>query len=89
MSAARAVDELEAMLTGRGIGGRMVRADEPAADMAVLSVRRDLTVWLRSCSVSWKKADGSYARRQLSDLVDVEEQIVCTHEELDATSTRA
>ena len=89
MSAAHAVDELEAMLTGRGIGGRMVRADEPAADMAVLSVRRDLTVWLRSCSVSWKKADGSYARRQLADLVDVAEQIVCTHEELDATGTRA
>ena len=57
--------------------------------MAVLSVRRDLTVWLRSCSVSWKKADGSYARRQLADLVDVAEQIVCTHEELDATGTRA
>jgi hypothetical protein len=89
MTVGRAVDELEAMLTGRGIGGRMVRADEPTADMAVLSVRRDLTVWLRSCSVSWRKPDGSYARQQLSDLVDVEEQIVCTHEELDVAGTRA
>jgi hypothetical protein len=89
MSAARAVDELEAMLTGRGIGGRMVRVDEPAVDMAVLSVRRDLTVWLRSCTVSWKKPDGSYERRELSDLEDVAEQIVCTHEELDATGARA
>ena len=89
MKVGSAVDELEAMLTGRGIGGRMVRADEPTADMAVLSVRRDLTVWLRSCSVSWRKPDGSYARQQLSDLVDVEEQIVCTHEELDVAGTRA
>jgi hypothetical protein len=87
MSAARAVDQLEAMLSGRGIGGRMVRVDEPSADMAVLSVRRDLTVWLRSCSVSWKKADGNYERRQLCDLEDVAEQIVCTHEELDATGS--
>jgi hypothetical protein len=79
-----AVNELEAMLTDRGIGGRIVRADEPAAGLSVLSVRRDLTVWCHGGKVSWKTTGGSYERRPLADLVDVAERIVCTHEELDA-----
>ena len=66
------------------IGGRLVRVDEPAARLAVLSISRDLTIWCHGGTVSWKTADGSYERRPLSDLVDVAEQIVCTHEELEA-----
>jgi hypothetical protein len=77
------------MLTERGIGGRLVRVDESAAGLAVLSVSRDLTVWCHGGTVSWKMPDGRYERRPLSDLVDVAEQIICTHEELEAVGTPA
>jgi hypothetical protein len=81
----RAVNELEAMLADRGMGGRLVRADGP--DMAVLSVSCDLTVWCHSGTASWRTADGSYQRLALADLVDVAEQIVWAHEELRAAAT--
>jgi hypothetical protein len=77
-----AVNELEAMLGSRGMAGRLVRADEPAAGMSVLSISRDLTVWCHSGTASWKAADGSYQRLPMADLVDVAEQIVWAHEEL-------
>ena len=83
----QAVNELEAMLAGRGLGGRLVRADEPGASMSVLSVSRDLTVWCHSGTASWRAADGSYQRMPLSDLVDVEEHIVWAHEELRAAAS--
>jgi hypothetical protein len=81
-----AVNELEAMLGGRGLAGRLVRADEPAAGMSVLSISRDLTVWCHSGTASWRAADGSYPRLPLADLVDVAEQIVWAHEELRAAA---
>jgi hypothetical protein len=83
----RAVDELEAMLGNRGLGGRLVRADQPDAAISVLSVSQDLTVWCRSGTASWRSADGTYQRLSLTDLVDVAEQIVWTHEELRAAAT--
>jgi hypothetical protein len=83
----QAVNELEAMLGARGLGGRMVRADEKAAGMSVLSVSRDLTVWCHSGQASFRGADGSYQRLPLSDLVDAAEQIVWAHEELHAATT--
>jgi hypothetical protein len=83
----QAVNELEAMLADRGLGGRLVRADEPNASMSVLSVSRDLTVWCHSGTASWRAADGTYQRLSLSDLVDVTEQIVLAHEELREAAT--
>jgi hypothetical protein len=83
----RAVSELEAMLGARGLGGRLVRADEPGAAVSVLSVSRDLTVWCHSGIASWRSSDGSYQRQAMTDLVDVAEQIVWTHEELRAAET--
>ena len=74
------------MLTERGIGGRLVRVDEPETGMSVLSVTRDLTIWVQGDYVSWKRADGSYQRRPITDLVDVTEEIVCSHEELEPRS---
>jgi hypothetical protein len=85
----QAVNELEAMLAGRGLGGRLVRADEPGASMSVLSVSRDLTVWCHSGTASFRAADGSYQRLPLADLVDAAEQIVWAHEELRAASGAA
>jgi len=82
-----AVNELEAMLGSRGMAGRLVRADEPASGMSVLSISRDLTVWCHSGTASWRAADGkSYPRLPLADLVDVAEQIVWAHEELRAAA---
>jgi hypothetical protein len=72
---------LERMLSDRGLG-HMVRADAPAAAMSVLSIRRDLTVWVRSRVVSWTGRTGHREWREFSDLVDAAEQIVCAHEEL-------
>ncbi len=83
----QAVNELEAMLDGRGLGGRLVRADEPASCMSVLSVSCDLTVWCHGGTASWRAANGSYQRLPLTDLVDVAEHIVWAHEELRAAAT--
>lgn len=74
---------LERMLSDRGLG-HMVRADAPASGMSVLSIRRDLTVWIRSRVVSWTGRSGHREWREFSDLVDAAEQIVCAHEELAA-----
>ena len=48
LSARQAARELEMMLGERGVGGQLVRADQPASDMSVLSVCRGLTVWCGS-----------------------------------------
>jgi hypothetical protein len=77
----QAASMLEQMLSGRGIG-HIVRADAPASGMAVLSIRRDLTVWCRSRVVSWTTRSGHREWRAFSDLVDAAEQIVCANEEL-------
>jgi hypothetical protein len=82
----QAVNELEAMLGGRGLGGRLVRADHRDVAMSVLSVSRDLTVWCHSGTASWRAADGTYERLPLTDLVDVSEKIVWAHEELRAAA---
>jgi hypothetical protein len=81
LSAEQAVDELEAMLADRGLGGRLVRADEPGGQISVLSVSRHLTVWRYGKTLSWRAHEGAYQQMQVYDLVDVAEQIVCAHEE--------
>ena len=78
---AQAVDELQAMLADRGLGGRMVRADEPAADISVLSISRHLTVWRHGTTISWRIQGAEYEQMQVVDLADVAEQIIRAHEE--------
>jgi hypothetical protein len=57
-----------------------VRADDPAADMAVLSIASGLTVWCRSAA-AWLRAPGVAAQRWgYSDLVELGEQAVQAHE---------
>ncbi len=82
LSPSEAVSELAEMLAERGLGGRLVRADEPAIAMSVLSVSYDLTVWCHGGTASWRRQDGGYDRYPLADLVDVAERVVCAHEEL-------
>lgn len=77
----QAAATLERMLAERGLG-HIVRADAPASGMSVLSIRRGLTVWVRSRVVSWTSRSGGREWREFSDLVDAAEQIVCAHEEL-------
>ncbi len=77
----QAAATLERMLADRGLG-HIVRADAPASGMSVLSIRRGLTVWVRSRVVSWTTRTGGREWREFSDLVDAAEQIVCAHEEL-------
>ncbi|HMH92790.1 MAG TPA: hypothetical protein VK586_17095, partial [Streptosporangiaceae bacterium] len=81
LSAEQAEDELEVMLTERGLGSRLLRADEPGGQISVLSVSRHLTVWRYGKTLSWRAHEGAYQRMQVYDLVDVGEQIVCAHEE--------
>ncbi len=83
LSARQAAWELETMLDERGFRGRMVRADQPASDMSVLSVCRGLTVWCRSGVVSLTTADGGRERWNYADLVEAAEQTVRRHEELE------
>jgi hypothetical protein len=72
------VDELEDMLVGRGLSS-IVRAD--ANGISVLSISQHLTVWRHGGSVTWRAASGQYQRLDLSDTVEVAEQIVAAHEE--------
>jgi hypothetical protein len=81
LSAGQAVDELEAMLTDRGLGARIVRADEPSGDITVLSISRHLTVWRHGKTLSWRAAGGDYQQMHVVDLVDIAEQIICAHED--------
>jgi hypothetical protein len=77
----QAVDELEQMLADRGLGGRMVRADERSGDISVLSISRHLTVWRYGKTLSWRAHAGEYQQMYVADLMDITEQIICAHEE--------
>lgn len=83
LSARQAARELETMLGERGVGGQLVRADQPASDMSVLSVCRGLTVWCRSGVVSLTTPEGARERWNYADLVEVTEQTVRRYEELE------
>ena len=72
------LDELQAMLAARGMAG-IVRAD--AGSISVLSISRYLTVWRNGPTISWRAASGGYQHFDLTDIVDVVEQIVWAHEE--------
>jgi hypothetical protein len=82
MTATEAVRELQTALEGRGFTGRLVRADDPAGDMSVLSVSDGLAVWCRA-GVAWLRVPGREGLRwPFGDLVEVAEQAVRVHEEL-------
>src|SRR5690242_1508180 len=83
LSARQAARELETMLGERGVGGQLVRADEPASDLSVLSVCRGLTVWCGSGVVSLTTPEGARERWNYADLVEVAEQTVRRYEELE------
>ncbi|MGH3229319.1 MAG: hypothetical protein ACRDOA_12185 [Streptosporangiaceae bacterium] len=83
LSARQAARELEAMLDGRGFGRGLVRDDQPARDMSILSVRRGLTVWCQAGVVSLTTPWGSSQRWNYADLVEAAEQTVRRYEELD------
>jgi hypothetical protein len=85
-TAREAMTELEQELSGRGFDGRLVRADDHAGDMAVLSIASGLTVWCRSAA-AWLRAPGTAAQQwSYCDLVEVGEQAVQAHETLVATA---
>jgi hypothetical protein len=80
VTAGDAMTELEKDLSNRGFGGRLVRADDTAADMAVLSIASGLTVWCRS-AMAWLRSPGAAARQwSYCDLVEVGEQAIQAHE---------
>jgi hypothetical protein len=86
ITARDAMTELEKDLSTRGFSGRLVRADDHAADMAVLSIASGLTVWCRSAA-AWLRAPGVAAQQwSYSDLVEVGEQAVQAHEMIVATA---
>jgi hypothetical protein len=81
VNAKDAMRELEAALTARGFEG-LVRADDTAADMAVMSVASGLTVWCRA-GAAWLRAPGGNGQRWgYADLVEVTEQAVEGYETL-------
>jgi hypothetical protein len=83
LTSCQVAKELEELLVERGIGRRLVRSEELVSDIAVLSIRADLTIWCRNSTVSWTASDGSSERRIFADVAEVTEQIVRLHEELD------
>jgi hypothetical protein len=72
----RAGRVLEHMLIDRGLGEGLLRVEEPATGISVLSIRPGLTVWCRPGVIRWQTRRGSYAGRRTTDLVDVAEEIV-------------
>jgi hypothetical protein len=79
-SASDAMTGLEKDLGTRGFNGKLVRADDPAGDMAVLSIASGLTIWCRSAS-AWLRAPGAAVQQwSYSDLVEVGEQAVQAYE---------
>ena len=83
LSARQAARELEAMLDERGFGRGLVRDDQPARDLSILSVRRGLTVWCQAGAVSLTTPWGSSQRWDYADLVEAAEQTVRHYEELE------
>lgn len=80
MPAAAAMTAIEEGLTARGFAGKMVRADNPDADIAVLSVLGGLTVWCWG-GTAWVHAPGLISDQWgYCDLVEVAEQTVEAHE---------
>jgi hypothetical protein len=79
-TAGEAMTELEKDLGTRGFAGRLVRADDPGADMAVLSIANGLTLWCRS-GAAWLRAPGTAVQQWgYCDLVEVAEQAVQEYE---------
>jgi hypothetical protein len=79
-TAGEAMTELEKDLGTRGFGDKLVRADDPGADMAVLSIAGGLTVWCRS-GAAWLRAPGAPVQQwKFYDLVEVAEQAVRAYE---------
>jgi len=85
LSARQAATELEAMLSARGLGGRLLRADQPAAGISVLCVPRGLTVCCRDGTVSLRTPAGHSQHWTYADLVEVTERAVWIHEEIGHT----
>jgi hypothetical protein len=83
LSARQAAGELQAMLDQWGFTGRLDRADEPGADLSVLSFCRDLTVRCRSGVVSLATPEGPRQRWNYADLVEAADQTVRLYEELE------
>lgn len=78
--ASEAMALVEAGLADRGFGGTTVRADDPAADTATLSVCGELTVWCRA-GCAWLRVLGLDGQAcGYGDLVEVAEQAVAVHE---------
>jgi hypothetical protein len=79
-TAGEAMTELEKDLGTRGFAGKLVRADDPGADMAVLSIANGLTLWCRS-GTAWLRAPGTAVRQwSYYDLVEIAEQAVQEYE---------
>jgi hypothetical protein len=79
-TAGEAMTGLEKDLGTRGLAGKLVRADDPGADMAVLSIASGLTVWCRS-GAAWLRAPGTAVQQwSYCDLVEVAEQAVQAYE---------
>lgn len=78
--ASEAMALVEAGLADRGFGATMVRADDPAADTATLSLGGTLTVWCRA-GRAWLRVLGLDGQAcGYGDLVEVAEQAVAVHE---------
>jgi len=83
LSARQATEKLQAMLSARGLGPRLVSTGPAAADLSVLLVTRGLTVFCRGGSVLIETATGDRQHYTYADLEDVTERAVWMHEELD------
>jgi len=81
----RAAWALEEMLAARGLEEGLLRAQEPSAGMAVLSVRSGLTVWCQDNLIWWWTQDRLRRERVPTDLVEVAEQVTCACAEMDRT----
>jgi hypothetical protein len=88
LSARQATEKLQAMLSARGLGPRLVSTGPAADGLSVLLVTRGLTVFCRGGSVLIETAAGDRQLYTYADLEDVTERAVWMHEELQGAGPR-
>jgi hypothetical protein len=82
MSASAAMTQFQEALAARGFAGQMLRADDPAEDMAVLSVCRGLSLWCCGGVARLRAPGVGNSQWPYGDLVEVAEKAVEAYESL-------
>ncbi|MDB5910777.1 MAG: putative anti-sigma regulatory factor, serine/threonine protein kinase [Massilia sp.] len=86
LSPTQAARELARQLLARGIDGLM---GGTGAEVSLVSVLPELNFWCYPAEFRWQDQTGTYLHRALTDLIDVTEEAVRRHEEIDVFGSKS